>query len=539
MALSGIAGEKGSFSAAMAAGIFVVATLSRPAPALADEPSRGGTLVYGIHAGDPPTYDCHSSPVFSIIHLLTTHYSNLLKVDTAHYPNVTGDAAESWTVSPDAKTYTFKLHPNVVFHDGSPLTSEDVKVTYDRIRNPPPGVTSVRQGLVADIDRIETPDKLTAVFHLKRSNRAILYAFANPFNCLYSAAKLKSDPEYPAHKVVGTGPFRFVEHVNGSYWKGERFAQYFRPGLPYLDGFQALFLPGPTLVTRMQSGQVLADFRGLSPSERDRVVESQGDKVSVQEMPWLNTLLVTFNSQKKPFDDPRVRRALSLAIDRWTAAQALQKVSILHFVGGFLRPGYALAAREEDLLKLPGYSKDIAASRAEAKKLLSEAGVPNLKIKLLNRAAPTDPFLNAGVFVIDQWRQIGVETEHQQANDATYNATMNDGTFDVALDFQGDSIDEPDYQLARYLSVDLSSNRARYTDREIDKLFEKQHDTTDPAARYAAMRELETRLMTQAYIVPFLWWDRIVVMSKRVRGWHMTPSHLIGQDLEQVWLAPN
>jgi peptide/nickel transport system substrate-binding protein len=518
--------------------LVVAATVLQGAPGRAEEPVRGGVLSFGIHAGDPPTYDCHSSAVFSVIHLLTTHYSNLLKVDTAHYPGVVGDLAESWTMSPDAKTYTFRLHPNVRFHDGSVLTSEDIKATYDRIRNPPPSVTSVRQGLVADIESIDTPDKLTAVFRLKQPNRAMLYAFANPFNCVYSAAKLKSDPEYPAHRVMGTGPFRFVEHVNGSYWKAERFADYFKPGLPYLDGYQALFLPGPTLVTRMQSGQVLADFRGLSPSERDRVVDSQGDKVSVQEMPWLNTLLVTFNTQKKPFDDPRVRRALSLAIDRYTAAEALQKVSILHYVGGFLRPGYALAAREEDLVKMPGFGKDMTAARAEARQLLREAGVSGLKLKLLNRSAPTDPFLNAGIFIIDQWRQIGVETEHQQANDATYNAGMNDGTFDVALDFQGDSIDEPDYQLARYLSADLSSNRARYTDREVDVLFDKQRNAPDQAARYAALRQLEFRLLDQAYIVPFLWWDRIVVMSKRVHGWHMTPSHLIGQDLETVWLAP-
>jgi peptide/nickel transport system substrate-binding protein len=528
----------GQSSGRVVAAVLVSLLAGAGTPAGAQEPVHGGTLVYGIHAGDPPTYDCHSSGVFSIIHLLTTHYSSLLKIDTAHYPNVVGDVAESWTVSPDAKTYTFRLHPNVKFHDGSPLTSEDVKVTYDRIRNPPPGVTSVRQGLVADIQDIETPDKLTVVFHLKQSNRAMLYAFANPFNCLYSAAKLKSDPDYPAHKVMGSGPFRFVEHVNGSSWKGERFKDYFVPGRPYLDGFEALFLPGPTLVTRMQSGQVLADFRGLAPGERDRVVQSQGDKVSVQEMPWLNTLIVVFNTQKKPFDDPRVRRALSLGIDRWKASQALQQISILHYVGGFLRPGSALAARDEDLVKMPGYSKDIEASRAEAKRLLREAGVPNLHLKLLNRATPTDPFLNAGVFIIDQWRQIGVETEHVQVNDAVWNATMNDGTFDASLDFQGDSIDEPDYQLARYLSVDLSSNRARYTDRDIDALFEKQHAATDDTARYASLRDLETRMMTQAYIVPFLWWDRIVVMSKRVQGWHMTPSHLIGQDLADVWLAP-
>jgi peptide/nickel transport system substrate-binding protein len=88
------------------------------------------------------------------------------------------------------------------------------------------------------------------------------------------------------------------------------------------------------------------------------------------------------------------------------------------------------------------------------------------------------------------------------------------------------------------LSADLSSNRARYTDREVDALFDKQRNAPDQAARYAALRQLELRLLNQAYIVPFLWWDRIVVMSKRVRGWHMTPSHLIGQDLETVWLTP-
>jgi peptide/nickel transport system substrate-binding protein len=337
---------------------------------------------------------------------------------------------------------------------------------------------------------------------------------------------------------MGTGPFRFVEHVAGSHWQGERFKDYFKPNLPYLDGFRALFLPGTSLITRLQSGQILADFRGLSPGERDRVVQSLGNKVSVQEMPWLNVLTVVFNTKKKPFDDARVRRALSLAVDRWKASEALRTTSILRYVGGFTRPGSQFAASDEDLMKQPGFSKNIDASRAQARQLLREAGVSNLKIKLLNRAAPVDPFLNAGVFLIDQWRQIGVETEHVQVNDSIWNATMNDGSYDVALDFQGDSVDEPDYQLARYLSVDLSSNRGRYIDREIDGLYEKQRSAPDAASRLLALRGFETRMLTEAYVVPLLWWDRIVVMSTRVHGWHMSPSHLIGQDLEGVWLAP-
>jgi peptide/nickel transport system substrate-binding protein len=518
--------------------LLVGVSIALAGAAYAQQPIKGGILDFGIHAGDPPTYDCHASSVFSIIHLLSPHYSSLLKIDTENYPKVVAGAAESWTVSPDAKTYTFRLYPNIKFHDGSPLTSEDVKATYERIRNPPPGVTSVRQGLVSDIDTIDTPDKLTVVFNLKQTNQAMLYTFANPFNCLYSAAKLKQDPNFPARNVMGSGPFRFVEHVAGSHWQAERFKDYFKPGQPYLDGFKAVFLPGPSLVTRMQSGQILADFRGLTPGERDRVTQALGNKVVVQELPWISTILVVFNTKKKPFDDARVRRALSLAVDRWKASEALQSVSFLRYVGGFLRPGYALAARDEDLVKFPGFAKNIEASRTEARRLLREAGVPNLKLKLLNRNI-TDPFVNAGVFVIDQWRQIGVETEHQQVNDNIWNATMNDGSYDVALDFQGDAIDEPDYQWARYLSEDLSSNRGRYIDRDLDALFLRQREAAnDPVARYAALRAFEGRMLNESYVVPFLWWSRIVVMSTRVKGWHMAPSHLIGQDLEGVWLGP-
>ena len=507
-------------------------------PALAQEqPIRGGTLIFGINSGDPPTYDCHQSALFPIIHLLTPHYSNLLKIDTPSYPKLIGDLAESWTVAEDAKTYTFRLNANVKFHDGSPFSSEDIRATYDRIRNPPQGVVSVRRALLADIDTIETPDPLTVIFRLKQPNRALIYAFANPFNCVYSAAKLKENPLYPVRNVNGTGPFRFVEHVGGSHWVGERFNDYFRPGLPYLDGFRAAFTQGAALINALQGGQIMADFRSVTTADRDRLVAALGDKIAIQEMPWLNVLLVTFNTKRFPFNDARVRRALSLAIDRWRAAEVLQRSSIMRYVGGYVRPGSEFAAREEDLVKMPGFSKDIGASRTEAKRLLAEAGASNLKVRLINRTV-SNLYTPAGIYVIDQWRQIGVEVEHVQANETLYNNSMNEGTFDVALDFQGDSVDEPTYQLSRHLSADISSNRGGYTDRALDLLFERQRDETDPKLRYSEVRAFEQRMLEEAYTVPLLWWQRIVAMRSSIKGWGMTPSHLIGQDLERVWLKP-
>src|SRR3954467_11086271 len=458
-------------------------------PAAAQEqPVSGGTLIFGINSGDPPTYDCHQSVLFPIIHLLTPHYSNLLKIDTEHYPKVIGDLPESWTVSPGAKTYTFKLHSNVKFHDGSPFSSEDIKESSDRLRNPPPGVVSVRKGLGCDSDIIDTPDPLTVVFNLKEANRALIYAFANPFNCVYSAAKLKENPLYPVRNVMGTGPFRFVEHVGGSHWTGERFKDYFKLGLPYLNGFRAAFTQGAALINALQGGNIMADFRSVTNADRDRLVAALGDKITVQESPWLNVLLVTFNTQKKPFDDARVRRALSLAIDRWKASEVLPRSSIMRYVGGLLRPGSEFAAREEDLVKMPGFSRDIEASRAEARSLLAAAGVPNLKVRLINRTI-SNVFTPAGIYIIDQWRQIGVEVEHVQANEVLYNNSMNEGTFDVALDFQGDLVDEPTYHLSRHLWVGISSNRGKYMDRELDRMFDQQKDATDPRERYRLVRE--------------------------------------------------
>jgi peptide/nickel transport system substrate-binding protein len=502
----------------------------------AETPQRGGTLVFAVNAIDPPTYDCHASALFQVVHLLSPHYSTLLKLNPEQYPEVIGDTAESWTVSPDFLTYTFRLRPGIRFHDGSPFSADDVKATYERIRNPPPGVVSVRQGLAAAIDTIETPDPATVVFRLKSPSRSFLFAFALPWNCLYSAARLREDPKWPATHVMGTGPFRFAEHATGAHWVGQRFEGYFKPELPYLDGFRAVFTQGAALINAIQGGQIEGDFRGITPANRDRLIEAMGSRITIRESPWISPLMVVFNTQKKPFDDARVRRALSLAIDRWQAAEALSRQTFMRYVGVLLRPGYKLAAPEEEMVKLPGFSHDIAASRAEAKRLLKEAGVERLSFKLASRSI-TNLFVPGGIFVIDQWRQIGVAVELAELTEAAYNEAQSTGSFDVMLTGEGDAVDEPDFQLVRWLSADISpANRARYVDRTLDSLYARQKLLPD-AERTLAVRAFERRMMEEAYAVPLLWWQRIVAVTPRVQGWSMSPSHLINQDLERVWLA--
>ncbi|MGI4797098.1 MAG: ABC transporter substrate-binding protein, partial [Janthinobacterium lividum] len=418
------------------------------------QPKHGGTLVFAVDA-EPPNYDCHANVSFAALHPLAPHYSTLLKFDTANYPQIIGDLAESWVVSPDRRTYTFKLRPNVLFHDGTRFSAIDVKASYERIARPPAGVVSARQVDYAAIEEIDTPDPLTVIFHLQWPDAAMLSNFASPWNCIYSGSKLKDDPQYPRNHVMGTGPFVFVAYDKGQRWVGKRWEHYFIPGKPYLEGYEADFMNGHPVVEALEHGRIMAEFRSVTPVEQSELTDNMGDRVSIYESPWINNLLLVFNNKQPPFDDPRVRRALSLAIDRWGLAESLAPTTFLKFVGGLMRPGASMSTPEIDLIKLPGFSHDIVAAREEARRLLKEAGLHDLTITLTNRDVPM-PYAAGADAVIAAWKTIGVMVTQQNLDTTTWQTTLESGHFSVAFDFVSDFIDDPTLQLRKFVSRDLS-----------------------------------------------------------------------------------
>lgn len=506
--------------------------------AYAQVPQRGGTLVFGLDA-EPPTYDCQGTTTFVLMQTVGTHYSRLMKFDPDRYPSIKADLAESWSISQDKLTYTFKIRSGVEFHDGSALTATDIKATLDRIRKPPQGVVSVRMADFEDVESIDTPDDRTLVVKLSAPNSSMLLTLASPWNCVYSAAKLQANPNWPATNIMGTGPYTFVEHARGSQWVGKRFEGYFEPQRPYLDGYRAIFINGAAMVNSLQGGQIMAEFRGLTPSQRDRLKSAANDKLDFGEVPWTCKLDLFFNSEKKPFDDARVRRALTLAIDRWRGAEALSKVTFVKPVGATLRPGSPLAISDADLAKHPGFGRDAEAAKAEARRLLKEAGAEALRTKLVTRSVP-DPFSPVAIYIIDQWRQIGVTAENAPLDVARQKAMYSAGNFDVGLDATCSDVDEPNSLLSLYISHDKSPrNFSRFTDRTLDDLFEKQKRATNDGDRAQLIRQFEARLLEQSWTAPVLWWERIVATSKNLRGWTLLPSHYLNQDLADVWLAQN
>ena len=504
-----------------------------------EKPRTGGELVFAV-GETPPSYDGHRETTFAMLHPVAPHYSTLLRFDPQNYPKIIGDVAESWAVSKDGLSYTFKIRRGVKFHDGSQLTSKDVKATYEKIIFPPQGVASARKASYAVVDKIETPDIFTAVFHLKHTSASFLASLASPWNFIYKAEILNKDPRWYEKNIMGSGPFTFVEYVPGSHWVGKKNPNYFMEERPYLDGYKAIFVRDTApRVAAVRSGQALIEFRGFSPAARSDIVKALGDKGVVQESPWTCNLTVTINNEKKPFNDARVRRALSLAIDRREASRALSGISLMKFVGGLFRPGSEFATPEAELSKLTGFGKNIEASRKEARRLLKEAGVPEgFSFTLKNRNVK-EPYEVTGVYVIDQWRQIGLNVTHLPQEGGPYFNDFRQGNFETGIDFACDFMDEPDLQLQKFLSADKSSlNYARYKDSTLDDLYEKQSRATNHKERLKLLRQFEKRVLDeQTYQFHVLWWQRIIPHWAKLRGWKITPNHYVNQDLRDVWLA--
>jgi peptide/nickel transport system substrate-binding protein len=518
--------------------VLAMATLAVPVQAQ-DKPRYGGELVFAVPS-QPPTYDGHQEETFGLIHPVAPHYNTLLRTDPSDKTGTkpVGDLAESWTISRDGLLYTFKIRSGVKFHDGSDLTSKDVKASYDKIIFPVEPMKSSRKASYQAVQAVEAPDATTVRFKLKWPESSFLLNVSSPWNFIYKADILAKDMRYYEKNIMGTGPFTFVEHVKGSHWVGKKNPNYWDKGKPYLDGYRALFISSSSAqVAAVRGDRAHIQFRGFTPADRDSLVGALGSKITVQESPWDCVLMVAMHHEKKPFDDKRVRRALTLALDRHEASKNLSKIAIVRDVGGVQVPGTPYATPPEELEKLAGYGRDINKSRAEARRLLKEAGVPDgFSFTFKNRGIP-QPYEPIGIWLIDQWRQIGLNVKQEIIEASAYHPMLKRGDFETAMDFACGFIVEPDLDLHRFASTS-DANYGKHKDVVIDDLFQRQGRATDPEERKKLLRAFEKRLIDEeVHVLYTLQWHRIIPHSSKVKGWTITPSHYLNNQLDTVWLA--
>jgi peptide/nickel transport system substrate-binding protein len=498
---------------------------------------RGGILTYTIPADAPPSFDGHREGTFATLQAMAPFYSVLIRVNPDNPSSTTDFVCDLCTAMPkptdDGKTYTFKIRDGVKFHDGSPLTAADVAASWEHIVHPPKGVISPRQSWYTMVDKIEAPDPKTVVFHLRFATNAFLPALADPFTFIYQKEKLDQNPRWYEKNILGSGPFKFAEYETGQAVRGVRNPDYYRKGLPYLDGFTAIFADKQAVrVEAIRSDRAAIEFRGLPPSARDELKAALGDKLDVQESDWNCGSLVLPNHKHKPFDDPRVRRALTLAIDRWHGAPALSKIANVRTVGGIVFPGSPLAATKEEL-----FWPDIEKSRAEARRLLKEAGAEGLSFELLNRGVD-QPYKYVGIWLIDEWSKIGVHATQRVLPTGPELDALRSGNFEIVLGANCHGVPNPLMDVQPYLPASFyTANYGQYDDQAEVDLYKKMLREIDFTKQRALMREFEKYVIDdQAHEIWVLWWNRIIPYRSYVKGWKISPSHYINQDLATIWL---
>jgi peptide/nickel transport system substrate-binding protein len=523
--------------------VAVAAVMASTAMAGEEEaPKHGGTLTYLIPADAPPSFDAHQEETYATIHSAAPFYSLLVRINPQDPSSSTDIVCDLCTVMPtptdNGKTWTFTIRPGVKFTDGTPLTAADVVASWNEIIHPPKGILSPRQSHYMMVDTVEAPDPSTVVFHLKFATSAFLPALADPFSWIYEKKIINKDPKWYMKNIMGTGPFKFVSYEAGQEIKGERNADYFRKGVPYLDGFTGIYAPKHAVqIDAIRADRASIEFRGYPPSAVNQLKQELDGKITVQQSDWNCGSIVEFNEKKKPFDDVRVRRALTLALDRWHTAPELSKIAIVHTVGGIVFPGSPLAATKPELEQMAGYWPDIEKSRAEARRLLKEAGAEGLSFTLLNRNVD-QPYKYLGTWVIGDWSKIGLHVTQRVVPTGPWFQAYRTGNYQVGIIGNCQSVVNPLLDVQRYLPPDVySGNFGQFKDPQEAALYDRMLRETDFPKQRALMRQYEKRVLNdQVHEAFLLWWYRVVPYRSYVMGWKISPSHYLNQDLATVWL---
>jgi len=478
--------------------------LAAPEP----NPKRGGVLRYGITMR-PPHFDVHQSGTINNLGSQGCMFDNLIRRDPRDSgKTIIPDLAHSWEIAKDGKTYTFHLRQGVQFHDGAELTAEDVKATFDRIAKPPQGISIPRSVLFKAVSEIVAPDKYTVQFKLAepRPINFIMSAIASGWNVILRKKTLE-DNNYNLRKVEiypGTGPFRSKQRVENEKWVMEKNPNYWNKGLPYLDGIEFYHaLPFSTeLGSAVLSGRV--DYiRITDPVTARKAKDMPGLKTTAFNQSVIQGCWA--NSKKKPFEDPRVRRALHLAFDRHTLVDVVKDVAPMR-VGGFVYPFSEFATPTEELFKRVGYQTDSTAATKEAKALLAAAGHPNgiQGLDFLVRDVPTFKLWAQAIQAMLQ-ETLNVQCNLRTVVESVWFDDTQNGHFDLAVGAIVSTLLDPSDYFNAWYRTGGPQNYGFWNNEKFNALVEQIDRELDAAKRKDLVRQAEAIMEQDPPVLPVAW----------------------------------
>ena len=509
-------------------------------PAAQEQPRRGGVLTW-FDYGDPGRLDVHAESPLVVQQATAGVYSGLLHYDPDDPSKVTGDLAERWAVSPDGKTYTFHLRRGVKWHDGQPFSSADVKATFDRLLDPKFKSPKCGASLKPIVAAVEAIDPNTVEFKLKFPAAPFIPSVASAWCRIAAKHVLAKFPDLNSPEAqIGTGPFKFKKYERGSLIEWERNPNYFIPGLPYLDGVKQYILTGgPTQLAAAKAARVMLwdAWPPMRKTQADELRQARGNEVEIYQAP-INTIYVIYlNSTRPPFNDPDLRRAVNLAVDRQELVnKALEGAGVPcaildpKLVGDFALP-------LEEVQKAPGCRQPKDQDIAEAKRLVEKHHPGGLDIEIAVRSVGN--YVDRAQILIAQLRRIGIRGTLKTYESAAGYAVFGKGDFTIIAS-QDRSMDVADPSGVFHIAytTEAGSNYGRLSDPKIDELADRALREPNRERRKQLYWELQRHILKgDGASIAAGWVEGWFFTDKRLRNYKPGLTTYDANTFMKVWLA--
>src|SRR5262245_3822348 len=487
----------GNVSAALAA--LAVAMAATPAEAQ----KRGGILRM-YHNDNPPSASLLEEATVSATGAFMAVFNNLVMFDQMK-PNesidtIVPDLAESWSWDDTKTRLTFKLRQGVKWHDGKPFTAKDVQCTWHMLigkgdvgdfrKNP-------RKVWYENLSEVTISGDHEATFNLKSPQPALIMLLASGFSAVYPC---HVPQQAMRTKPVGTGPFKFVEFKRGESIALTRNPDYFKPGKPYLDGITYKVIDNrSTRLLAFTTGEFDATYPSdvTVPLMKDMRAQAPTATCVLNPSGVSSNLIV--NREKPPFDNPEIRKAASIALNRDEFNTIISEGQAA--IGGAMlpRPAGQWGMPEEVIASLPGYSHDYAGRLKEAQAIMRKLGYSESKpvrMKLPTRNLPT--YRDPAVILIDQLKKVYIESELEIVDTPQWYAKVARKDYTIGFNLTGVSVDDPDANLVENYSCKSERNYTQYCNAQVDKLLAAQSQETDTDKRRKLVWEIERILVDDA-----------------------------------------
>jgi len=512
-------------------------------PALGQGPKPGGVLKVMQREDLPQGFAIHETSTISSVWPAMPCLSNLVIFDPLKkqesMDTVLGELAEKWSWQDNYRNLVFFLRKNVKWHDGHPFTSKDVKFTFDMLREAPDAQAKLRinprKDWYANVEAIEAPEPHTVVFRLGRPQPSLLLMLASGYTPVYAA---HIPPASYRTGCIGTGPFKLKEWKRGEYVDYVRNPDYFIKDRPYLDGLRYIpITERGTKFAALQAGRLDVAFPGDgSKTIAEQVTKAEPRiKLTVAAQNVNDNLML--NTTKPPFDNVKVRQAMSLAIDRKAYAQAVHQGGAIIGASMAPRPYGVWGLLEKDLAKLPGFGGKPADNKAKAKKLLAEAGFgPSspLKLELLTRNTPV--YLDFASFVVSELKHVGVEGAVKLIETAQWHPMATRKEYQFGPNLTGIGPDDPDANFFENYGCASPRNYTGYCNEQIAKMVEQQSQELDLKKRMEMVWTIQKRLEEEAARPMVGWRLEYYLQWQHVKNLVPHQSIYNWGRMQEVWL---